>query len=515
MLYLVVNRNDFENHAVVMRRIVLIFYILLLGCGHMSMVLSQEPYFKRTYPIGTSSAGFNALDRDDNRTDKLMYLSTTQSVTTGVGSHDILIALDPCGNIVDSSRLIIDSVFILTEGLFHLNDSIIILLGSISDPRLENRASVFTAHFNKHSRKYTIYRELRSYFSVMRQVVRKANGGYAGIGASTVAGYSQVCLYEFDSLGMLIHETTFGAPGWQDGWSIVELADGGYALGGWKRRGIGPHQDHYTIRVSPTGNVIWESIIPGQYGNGPCFLTVLKNGNLISTSFRNKENSFAIDPYAFELHGATGVPLWGQRFSQEYGSEFIRNPILDKDENIIAPGLRRVLSEATDQLVFHISLTKFKKGGELIWDRVYCFNPDDAHILTINPEVDSEGFIWFGGRAGEHPFLMKVDSLGCPFPDCDDVEVSIIDPDFGVGFEVMPNPVTDHMQVRYQNTGGVRNLELRIVDLKGSNVFHSPLNGAAPHGDVFLDTSRWIPGMYLVQVWVDGLPIRTEKVVKH
>ena len=497
-----------------MKKKVIGLVCFLLGFSNTSLIIAQEYYFQKTYPIGTSSATFKSLDLNVGK-DSLTYVSAIHSKSNGFESNNVLFTIDASGSVVDSSRLDIDSVFISAEGLFHLNDSIIVLMGTISDNRLEEGKSIFTAHFNKKTRDYSIFQLTRPYSSIMRQVIQTTEGGFAGIGPTNISGYSQVCLYEFDSLGMLIHETTFGASGWQDGWSIVELADGGYALGGWKRSGSNFNQDHYIIRVGSSGNVIWERIIPAQYSSGVGYITVLKNGNIICTSSRNKENSFAIDPFAFELHGATGVTLWEQRFPQEYGSQFIRNPIVDEGENIIATGLRRVWSDVANRLVFHISLTKFKKGGELIWDRVYFFNPDDAHILTINPEVDSEGFIWFGGRAGESPFLMKVDSLGCPFPDCDDVEVSIMDPDFGIGFEVMPNPVTDHMQVRYQNTGGVRNLELRIVDLKGSNVFHSLLNGAAPQGDVFLDTSRWIPGMYLVQVCVDGQPIRTEKVVKY
>ena len=351
---------------------------------------------------------------------------------------------------------------------------------------------------------------------IMRHVIRTTDGGFTGIGVSNKNAYAQIALYKYDSLGMFSHMEVYGAPGWQEAYSIVELEDGGYVLGGWRKRGIELFQDHYIIRVDSSLNVVWERVIQGQYlGSGIAYINVLDDGNIVCTSNRTREASLAVDPYAFEVNGATGAIVWEKRFPQEYGSQFRKDPIIDKENNIIAPGMRRVWSDVENRLVFHLSLTKIKRGGELIWDRVYYFDHDVSHLFSVNPELDSSGFIWIAGRAGIHPLLMKVDSLGCPYPDCDDVQVSIVDRDLGVGFEVMPNPFTDHLHVKYQNTGGALDIELKILDIKGTPIFHTPINHTAPQGDVFLDTNRWMPGMYLVQVWVDGMPIRTEKVVKQ
>ena len=483
-----------------------IYHCLLLG-----NLSAQDPYFLIKIPSGTGATKVIDLSK---KYEDIIWISVGSNVKDNSGRHNILVRLNSEGAVMDSIRMQIDSVFLFIENMKWQEDGSLLMIGTWVDNRLEQTTNIMTCTYD--FKKDTVIYNTRflSYYYNIREVVEKRGGGFGAIGQTNMNGHAQIVFYEFDVDGNLILERGYGSPHWQDGWSIVEHPAGGYVLGGWKARGGSGFFDHYVIRINYSGDVIWERVITGQYTYGVCYLGLQADGNIIVTSARHKPNSFMFDSYAFELRAQDGQVVWENRYPREFNNQFFYDPIVLNDGSTIASDTRRVLHSQTTQQINCIGLSKIARGGDLIWDRTYILEQDQFHILGTSPQMDEEGYFWLGGRVNTSAFLMRVDSVGCPIPDCDDVYVSTEEAKEEIGVTIAPNPFKEVLQVRYVLPSGGRSMEIAVLDLQGRPIYRGTLMDMAAGGDVFIYTSSWPMGVYLVQIWVDGKLVKVEKVVR-
>jgi len=92
-----------------------------------------------------------------------------------------------------------------------------------------------------------------------RSVRQTFDGGYviAGCTEPFGPGVRDVYLLKTDSLGVALWDTTFGTPGWDEGWSIQQTADSGYVIAGnadWL--GGETALDVYLVKTGRQGQII-------------------------------------------------------------------------------------------------------------------------------------------------------------------------------------------------------------------------------------------------------------------
>ncbi len=88
-------------------------------------------------------------------------------------------------------------------------------------------------------------------------IVRTVDGGYAVAGwtLSFGAGVADVYVVKLDGAGNVEWTRTIGGGGDDEGYSIVQTVDGGYAVAGWTASFGAGDWDVYVVKLDGNGNV--------------------------------------------------------------------------------------------------------------------------------------------------------------------------------------------------------------------------------------------------------------------
>ena len=97
-------------------------------------------------------------------------------------------------------------------------------------------------------------------------VVQTGDGGYALAGWTNFleggGGSADFWLVKTDSAGNVQWNQTYGGPGGDYAYSVVQTGDGGYALGGWTNS-FGGSADFWLVKTDSAGNVQWNQTYGG------------------------------------------------------------------------------------------------------------------------------------------------------------------------------------------------------------------------------------------------------------
>jgi predicted secreted protein len=88
-------------------------------------------------------------------------------------------------------------------------------------------------------------------------VLQTVEGGYAIIGYTTSfgAGGEDVWLVKADAAGNMQWNQTYGGTGAEQGWSLIQTSDGGYAMAGYTSSFGAGGQDFYVVKTDEAGAV--------------------------------------------------------------------------------------------------------------------------------------------------------------------------------------------------------------------------------------------------------------------
>jgi len=97
-------------------------------------------------------------------------------------------------------------------------------------------------------------------------IIQTSDGGYAIVGytSSFGAGEEDTYLVKLDAKGNLQWTKTIGGENWEAGHSLIQTSDGGYAIaGGTISFGVG-EPDVYVVKLDANGNLQWTRTIGGK-----------------------------------------------------------------------------------------------------------------------------------------------------------------------------------------------------------------------------------------------------------
>jgi hypothetical protein len=484
---------------------------------------AQDFYFNKIYLEDTKINWVLGMVVKEESRYVLLYDRTINNIQTSLA----ICKINEFGDILDSMWIRVDSIFLLGQYFGLKDDGKFIISGTYLDNREPTIRCPLWLEANFEKKSYLLKDHCNSYERSLRNLTRKSNGHLAASGFSTKAGYSQILFIEFDEDGEILVEKEYGQPGWQDAFgSIVEHPEGGFVIGGWIRQpGFFLAVDILVLRIDSNYNLVWSKTIGGEYDDGEGGpLAIDPDGHIILTSSRHRPGSPAYDPYLARLHKHDGRIMMERYYPQEYNSAFYSQPIVFENGDIVGVGYRRVFLEEINFITFHAFITKTNSLGEIIWDRVITYQREASHLTGGGKSIPFEdGFFWLAGST--HPYnerqygwLVKLDSLGCPFPGCDTISVHVenIPPVEVKGSIVaIPNPFAQHLTLRYTFPKYIRNPVVYVKDMVGRTVIKVAINGMAPVGDVFIDSSSWAPGLYSIQIFSEGQVICSAKAIKR
>lgn len=352
-----------------------------------------------------------------------------------------------------------------------------------------------------------------SVIAFIRQTVRTNDTGFAGIGAyDPIDTPAQALLLRCDAQGDTLWTRRLGYLSTsEDGWSLCELPDHGFALS-VVHSGGGPSDDHTLIRTDSLGHQLWR-VQYGEYGWGVPSVRLSPDSTLITLSDHKMDlGSSAWQEIELRKWNLTGSVIWS-KFSH-------RTP-----NSNTAPRDFEVLPNGS--IVCSISygrtamIAKFDASGDSLWSHFYYVfsetnNYNEAIINDIDQTSDG-GFVMCGWKIQDQGdptdglqtwFLIKTDSLGCGAPGCQTLGVN----EFVIGLQeylkIFPNPVapghTATVELAPPGGADLGPVELVVQDVMGREVSRENMVRTGGVSSFSFPVSAFSPGTYLLHVVGEG-----------
>jgi hypothetical protein len=166
------------------------------------------------------------------------------------------------------------------------------------------------------------------YFDGGSSLIQTSDGGYAIAGStqSFGAGYDDVYVIKLDANGNLQWTKTIGGKKADIGFSLIQTSDGGYAIAGFTQSFGAGKWDVYVVKLDANGNLQWTKTIGGTKDDQGFSLIQTSDGGYAVVGFTQSFGAGEWDVYVVKLD-ANGNLQWTKTIGGEYfdgGSSLIQ-----------------------------------------------------------------------------------------------------------------------------------------------------------------------------------------------
>lgn len=161
-----------------------------------------------------------------------------------------------------------------------------------------------------------------------RSLVQTNDGGYAvaGFTRSFGAGIEDVFLVKTDANGYILWNKTYGGPNADFGLSMVQTADGGYAIAGFTGSFGAGLIDAYLIKTDANGNLAWSKTYGGTNDDSANSVIQMSDGGYTIAGSTSSFGAGLSDVFLFRTD-ANGAMLWNKTYggtNDDYGYSVIQ-----------------------------------------------------------------------------------------------------------------------------------------------------------------------------------------------
>ncbi len=244
-----------------------------------------------------------------------------------------------------------------------------------------------------------------------QSLVQTADGGYAlgGYTESKGAGGYDFWLVKTDANGNKQWDKTFGRSDWDKAYSLVQTSDGGYALGGYtESKGAGDY-DFWLVKTDANGNKQWDKTFGGSDWDKAYSLVQTSDGGYALGGYTESKGAGDYDFWLVKTD-ARGNKQWDKTFGGSLYDEAY-SLVQTADGGYALGGY--TLSKGAGSYGFW--LVKTDANGNKIWDKTFGGSSEDlawSLVQTADGGYALEGYTWSKG-AGYYDFwLVKTDARG-------------------------------------------------------------------------------------------------------
>lgn len=316
-------------------------------------------------------------------------------------------------------------------------------------------------------------------------IQKVSSGGYLLIGQRYDSDDGDMVALKVDDQGLLLWKKTYGGSSYESGNSFVETPDGGFLLFGWTRSYGAGQRDFYLVKTDADGNQQWQKTYGTSGEEGGANIIRLADGNYLLTGSGSMGSSVSIGrQYKVTPNGTV---IWSETYSYDNNTGHNLHETVEMwDGDLVSVGMTNDFSNAG-------YLIRTNSEGQLIWQREYDKNAATDLFYSLLATVDG-GFLLSGqainlDNSSQDAWLLKVDSIGCPYPNC---TVGIDEVDKKVMFDVWPNPCTDVLNIALADASTP--LQITVLDLNGREM----LKHVQHHAQGTIDVSAWPNGIYVL-----------------
>jgi len=241
-------------------------------------------------------------------------------------------------------------------------------------------------------------------------LIQTSDGGYAiaGFTSSFSAGIDDVYVVKLDANGNLQWTKTIGGPESEIGNSLIQTSDGGYAIAGSISIGAG-EKDVYVTKLDVNGNLQWTKTIGGPKGDEGYSLIQTSDGGYAIAGYTKSFGAGDWDVYVVKLD-ANGNLQWTKTIGgpeTEWGNSLIQT---SDGGYVIAGGTDSFGAGETD-----VYVVKLDANGNLQWTKtIGGENWEAGHSLIQTSDggyAIAGGTISFGIRESD-VYVVKLDAKG-------------------------------------------------------------------------------------------------------
>ncbi|MBW8051505.1 MAG: T9SS type A sorting domain-containing protein [Cytophagales bacterium] len=405
-----------------MKNVVTILFIILN-----THCIAQQIYFNNRYDFDNMSDGAHGILKIDTG-----YLVAGNAVDSMWNYHIVLMLLDDSGNVVWKKSYKQNGTVYFTPGSFiETNDDGYALAGIVFD----SLNYAFLMKFNSlGDTSWTHFYRDSTYFIEGWQCKQTSDGGFVIIGVAN--NEVDVWLIKTDSLGNLQWQKTYGDSSKAElGFSLDVTKDEGYILCGVKYQDTSSY-DVYVIKTDSLGNEQWSKTFGGPYwDHSTSILNTLDGGYVFSGYYSYDSIPFSPKRKFWIVKlDSNGATIWDKKYGALSNSLWLWGMSIAKDGEIICAG------QTTDSSGHSVGIVvKIGTNGDSIWYRAYDKlkgQNSTNYLRDVKPTNDggyiAAGFVRPDTSSGDtgtaDMWALKVDCMGCEYPNCDSVCILCTEP---------------------------------------------------------------------------------------
>jgi len=243
-------------------------------------------------------------------------------------------------------------------------------------------------------------------------LIKTSDGGYAiaGFTSSFGAGGDDVYVVKLDANGNLQWTKTIGGTGDDRGFSLIQTSDGGYAIAGLTNSFGAGWADVYVVKLDANGNLQWTKTIGGEYFDGGSSLIQTADGGYAIAGHTRSFGAGGDDVYVVKLD-ANGNLRWTKTIGgpdYDWGSSLIQT---SDGGYAIAGFFTRSFGSGS----WGVYLVKLDADGNLQWTKTIGGENDDSGSSLI--QTSDGGYAITGatnsfGAGGRDVYVVKLDKNG-------------------------------------------------------------------------------------------------------
>jgi len=242
-------------------------------------------------------------------------------------------------------------------------------------------------------------------------LIQTSDGGYAiaGYTKSFGAGYDDVYVVKLDANGNLQWTKTIGGKKDDVGNSLIQTSDGGYAIAGYTFSFGAGWADVYVVKLDASGNLQWTKTIGGKDVDGGLSLIQTSDGSYAITGATNSFGEASGDVYVVKLD-ANGNLQWTKTIGGpeiETGSSLIQT----SDGGYAIAGHTKSFGAGD----WDVYVVKLDANGNLQWTKTIGGPKDDEGNSLI--QTSDGGYVIAGytksfGAGDWDVYVVKLDANG-------------------------------------------------------------------------------------------------------
>lgn len=260
----------------------------------------------------------------------------------------------------------------------------------------------------------------------------------------------------------------------------------------------------HLIKTDMEGNMIWQKLYPEIGDGGLMTINDFEEDKFILTGYNFIPGQSGVRGKIIKID-TLGAIIQSLTFQESSLSVALYRSSQILSGNIVSVGIS--YKDNSDQGL----IQKSTPTGELLWRHRYDYGPNSDFFTNFIETIDNHllviGKAFTGFETGADAWLLKLDSNGCLTPGC---LLSVNDVETEIGISVYPNPTTDRLFVKTEQSQK-KPLLMSLYDMQGKLIIQEKL--VAEYES--FDLKSLGNGVYLVNI-VDGEGKKvSRKIIKN